>query len=746
MTITNLGIPLNAGTSSLSNQVSIASGSCVIPGSERLVIVVVHQRAAAALGTDALPTVKDEANNVIERSVGAGPDVLIATGETRTAIFSTYYISGATHTYTASWTSATANVNDTRIEVFAVSNVAYPNWLDVIGTQGNSSAVQSTTATGSIAQADSLAVWAATYFNASATGAAPTNYTDRVNVRDNTRGAVFHVADHTPLTFPGSEQAVYTPAGASGNNHSTVLAVYKGGAGSGGPANTVAPAITGTPTQGSTLSTTNGTWTNSPSSYAYQWQRDTASNGIFSNIGSATANTYLLVQADIGNQLRCVVTATNGSGSVPANSNTVGPVGALFTITVSGPLEVCGNAAMVYNPPLGSPPTDIALSNSSILENQSIGTAVGTFSTTDPDVGDTFTYSLVAGTGSTDNGSFAVVGNTLKSARSFDYETKASYFIRVRSMDQQTLFFEKQFTITITNVNEPPTDITLSNQTIMEKQPIGTLVGSFSSIDPDVGDTFTYTLVSGTGSTDNAMFSIVGGDLKSTTSFNYAAKNSYSIRIRSTDAGGLYFEKQFTILVMVGIGSAIQFFAQTPTGGLLPIVGEQFYFSASTNFLETLPPNVWNGGTHLSDGRARVELGACNAKAGHINNTRWSTDSSVSLNGGAEINLTALTKANAPLWIRFSHFTPVKTQNARFWVYDPLRTDRDPVLNATIRAYEITDIPSSLWQDCNGISAALSLADQATYSLSHDFYIAMSFMTSTVIPKSLKIKMELNYY
>lgn len=29
--------------------------------------------------------------------------------------------------------------------------------------------------------------------------------------------------------------------------------------------------------------------------------------------------------------------------------------------------------------------------------------------------------------------------------------------------------------------------------------------------------------------------------------FVYDTKNSYSIRIRSTDAGGLYFEKQFTI-------------------------------------------------------------------------------------------------------------------------------------------------------------------------------------------------------
>src|SRR5436190_17848218 len=100
-------------------------------------------------------------------------------------------------------------------------------------------------------------------------------------------------------------------------------------------------------------------------------------------------------------------------------------------------------------------PTDIALSASSIAENQPSGTTVGTFSTTDPDAGDTFTYALVAGTGSTDNGSFSITGNTLKTSASFDYETKNSYSIRVRTNDggTPTLNFEKVFTVTDANDN-----------------------------------------------------------------------------------------------------------------------------------------------------------------------------------------------------------------------------------------------------------------------------------------------------
>src|SRR5207248_9159563 len=86
-------------------------------------------------------------------------------------------------------------------------------------------------------------------------------------------------------------------------------------------------------------------------------------------------------------------------------------------------------------------PTDIALSPSSVNENQPVGTTVGTLSTADGDAGDVFAYSLVAGTGSTDNGSFQLTGNTLQTSAVFDFESKASYSIRVRSTDGGGLFF-----------------------------------------------------------------------------------------------------------------------------------------------------------------------------------------------------------------------------------------------------------------------------------------------------------------
>lgn len=86
------------------------------------------------------------------------------------------------------------------------------------------------------------------------------------------------------------------------------------------PRNTVAPAVTGTAQVGQTLTTTNGTWAGNAATYTRQWQRD----GV--NISGATATTYVPVEADIGSAIRAVVTATNSTGAVTANSNSTAAV------------------------------------------------------------------------------------------------------------------------------------------------------------------------------------------------------------------------------------------------------------------------------------------------------------------------------------------------------------------------------------------------------------------------------------
>jgi hypothetical protein len=87
----------------------------------------------------------------------------------------------------------------------------------------------------------------------------------------------------------------------------------------GAPANTAKPKISGTPSLGSTLSCSQGTWTLSPTSFAFRWKRDG------SNIPSATSSTHIVVAADLGHAVACQVTATNASGSTAATSSAVVP-------------------------------------------------------------------------------------------------------------------------------------------------------------------------------------------------------------------------------------------------------------------------------------------------------------------------------------------------------------------------------------------------------------------------------------
>jgi len=108
--------------------------------------------------------------------------------------------------------------------------------------------------------------------------------------------------------------------------YAAIIAGFRGENGiSGGiapPVNTVAPAITGTTTEGQTLTCSTGTWSNSPASYTYQWKDDGVA------ISGAVASTYVLTASEVGATITCTVTAYNDGGSASATATGVGPIGA----------------------------------------------------------------------------------------------------------------------------------------------------------------------------------------------------------------------------------------------------------------------------------------------------------------------------------------------------------------------------------------------------------------------------------
>ena len=86
------------------------------------------------------------------------------------------------------------------------------------------------------------------------------------------------------------------------------------------PANTAAPTITGNARVGETLTAQNGTWSNNPTAFQYQWQRCNASGAGCANIAGATQKTYLVTPADSGRTMRVRVTGINAEGAVNARS------------------------------------------------------------------------------------------------------------------------------------------------------------------------------------------------------------------------------------------------------------------------------------------------------------------------------------------------------------------------------------------------------------------------------------------
>ncbi len=214
-------------------------------------------------------------------------------------------------------------------------------------------------------------------------------------------------------------------------------------------------------------------------------------------------------------------------------------------------------------------PTDITLSVENTDENNELTATVAALTTTDADAGDGHTYSLVAGTGDTDNASFTIDGTSLRANNiSFNFEDRASYSLRLRTDDSKGGIYEEAFTFTINDVNEVPAMLSLSNSNIDEDDNAQT-VGDFSTLDQDGGDNFTYTLVAGTGDDDNAEFTISGSTLSTAGLINFEEGATRSILVRVTDSGGLSIDQQFTITIgEVVIEPLRQYEANIPGGAV----------------------------------------------------------------------------------------------------------------------------------------------------------------------------------
>lgn len=192
------------------------------------------------------------------------------------------------------------------------------------------------------------------------------------------------------------------------------------------------------------------------------------------------------------------------------------------------------------------PPTGMSLSNDTLDENQPAGTAIGNF-TAIPDNGNEYTYALIEGDGDTDNALFSIDGASLTTATELDFEESSSRSILVETTDNRGFKFARAFDITIGDLNESPSDVALSNTTVLENQPAGTLVGELTAIDQDTADEHVFSVTGAPAATE--AFSISGNQLITSRVLDFESQSEFNVLVKATDIAGLSIEKSFVVSV-----------------------------------------------------------------------------------------------------------------------------------------------------------------------------------------------------
>ena len=132
-----------------------------------------------------------------------------------------------------------------------------------------------------------------------------------------------------------------------------------------------------------------------------------------------------------------------------------------------------------------------------------VGTVIGSLTTDDEDKDDTHAYTR----GGLFSSCFSVVGSdlTVGDASCFDHETNPTLSLTIVSRDSSGLTVQQTFSVVVTDVNEPPSGITLSSSSVQEHVAINTVVGTLTVVDPDQADSHQLSLV-----TSDSLFNVQG--------------------------------------------------------------------------------------------------------------------------------------------------------------------------------------------------------------------------------------------
>ena len=207
-------------------------------------------------------------------------------------------------------------------------------------------------------------------------------------------------------------------------------------------------------------------------------------------------------------------------------------------------------------------PVAISLSSKQVKENSKAGTVVGTVTATDTDAVQTLAFTL----DDDGNGKFSLQGSpscqanpqngttctdTLLVSGTINFEETPSIDVIVRVTDDKKLFRAEKFTVAVTDMNDPPTNVTIDGSLtgVVRENTKDVQIDELLTEDEDAGQTFTYVLTDDAGGN----FEVRGNKLfvSKNAQLDYERVPRHAIRVRSTDsgAGSLSFEQSLTVVV-----------------------------------------------------------------------------------------------------------------------------------------------------------------------------------------------------
>lgn len=204
----------------------------------------------------------------------------------------------------------------------------------------------------------------------------------------------------------------------------------------------------------------------------------------------------------------------------------------LFTITVADENDA---------------PTALTMDSQAVFENLPFGTVIGNFSAVDQDAGDVQQYMLISGDGDSGNAAVLISGTQVLVGSALDFETQNQLSIRVEVKDAVEAIYEETFLIEILDANDSPTDLLLSNTSVTENEPTGSLVGVFSVVDTDPTTT-TFSFVD--GQNDNASFTIESTEIQLVGEADFETQDQYVIDVLATDIDNQTVANRFTIHII----------------------------------------------------------------------------------------------------------------------------------------------------------------------------------------------------